>query len=99
MTLVSDDAASGYPTREYTDGRINFFSNRQNTLIVEYLPKKMTNAPPLDVCNWALILADDAGAVLASGVITHARREFRDIRRYHLALDQEGPASPGRPWA
>jgi hypothetical protein len=99
LTLVSADADAGYPTMEYTNGRITLFSGRQNVLIVEYVPDRTADVPPLDVCDWALILADDAGTVLASGIITHTKMDFGDIRRYHLTLDQEGPAPPGHPWS
>lgn len=70
LVFVFVDADTGYPTRAYTDGRINLFSGCQTTLVVEYIPHRTADMPPLDVCDWALIRADDAGTVLASGVIT-----------------------------
>lgn len=99
LTLVSDDADAGYPTMEYTDGRIHLFDRHQNALIVEYIPNGTADAPPLDVRDWALILADDAGSVLVSGVITHARTAVDNIRRYQITPNQEGPAPPGHPWS
>lgn len=100
LTLVSNDADAGYPATEYTDGQIVFlYSERQDALLVEYRPATTTDSPPVSVANWALILADAEGAVLASGVITQAGTGLNGIRRYHVNPDQEGPAPPGQPWA
>lgn len=100
MTLVSYDADAGYPATEYTDGRIVFvYSERQDALLVEYRPASTTDSPVVNVANWALILADAEGAVLASGVITQAGTGLNGIRRYHVTPDQEGPAPPdAQPW-
>ena len=102
LTLIADDADAGYPATEYTDGRIIFsVSEHQGTIFIEYRPGRdsTTDPPPVTIANWALILADEEGTVLASGVITHAKRGLNGIRRYHVNPDQAGPAPPGQPWA
>lgn len=101
MTLISDDADADYPATEYTDGRIVYiFSERQDALLIEYRPASTADSLPVNVANWALILADAAGGVLANGVITQAATGVNGIRRYHVDPDREGPAPPNaQPWA
>ena len=101
MTLVSCDADAGYPAEEFAAGRIVYMHPpSRNTLIVEYSPDGSPDAPPLDVREWALVLADDDGAVLASGVVTQSKAGAGEIRRYRLDPDRDGPAPrSGRPWA
>lgn len=101
MTLISRDADAGYPAEEFADGRIVFlFPPSRNALIVEYSPDGASDAPPLDVREWALVLADEDGDVLASGVVTRAKAGAGEIRRYRIDPDRDGPAPrDGRPWA
>ena len=100
LTLISADADAEYPATEYTAGRIVFsFSERQDAVYVEYRPDSTADPPPVTVSNWALILANTDGAVLASGVVTRAETGLNGVRRYHVDPHQAGPASPtAYPW-
>lgn len=84
MMLVADDADRDHPTMEYTDGQITVFPPRprQNTRLVVYTPESMTPLPPVTVQQWTLILTDNAGDVLARGVVSHAESGQNNIRRY-----------------
>lgn len=97
MTLIADNADTGYPALEYTEGQIIYIST-EDVHIVEYAPDTTGDPLPVDVRNWALILADDAGTVLVSGVIRHAETSINDIRRYHFTPGEDGPAPPTHSW-